>query len=116
MAFVVPVSACDALPAEVIGTRQSTDFQQGERVVVRYSPRVAMLCVRILPPYEVPASLGAGRWVSVGQCRPIFSSQVPIDEAQKLLDRAMRGVCLDPPPGVPRPSTTRLRLLTSSLT
>ena len=106
-AFVVPASTSDTLPVAAIGARQSTDFQQGERVTVHYSPRIATLRVRILPPEEVAPSLGAGRWISVGQCRPIFPMHASEDEVRKLLDRAMRGVCSTrPSPGKISPPHT----------
>ena len=108
--YVVPDEplAGEAFPK--VGSRRSKLQRGGERCDVRYSaePEVALLPVSMLASDICPVTnrpRSDGKWIKVGECRPIVPIGLSKEDALMALFKHMPDVRPPPFPAAPRRTT-----------
>ena len=105
--YVVPDEPLAGKAFPKVGSRRSKAQRGGERYDVRYSaePEVAMLPVSMLASDVCPVTnrpRSDGKWIKVGECRPIVPVRLSKEDAAMGLLKHMPDVRSPPSPAAPR--------------
>ena len=105
--YVVPDEPLAGKAFPKVGSRRSKAQRGGERYDVRYSaePEVAMLPVSMLASDVCPVTnrpRSDGKWIKVGECRPIVPVRLSKEDAAMGLLKHMPDVRPPPSPAAPR--------------
>ena len=108
--YVVPNEPLAGKPFPKVGSRRSKAQRGGERCDVRYSaePEVALLPVSMLASDICPVTnrpRSDGKWIKVGECRPIVPIGLSKEDALMALFKHMPDVRPPPFPAAPRRTT-----------
>ncbi|EOD09215.1 hypothetical protein EMIHUDRAFT_105605 [Emiliania huxleyi CCMP1516] len=110
--YVVPDEPLEGKPFPRTGSRRCTLARGNESFDVFYSPEVAMLPVSMLASDTCPVTnrpRSDGKWIKVGECRPIVPTCLSNEEARMGLQKAMPNGQYHPPYHQPSRGKARAR-------